>query len=213
MRIQEVETQVGITKKNIRFYEQEGLIFPQRNRENSYREYSEEDVLRLKKIRLFRRLGVPIEDLRKLLTGTLTVSDTMARHTISLDREIKNLELCVMLCQELVQSGMSISELDPDTYLKKMDILESKGASFMNHKHKDIRKKMTGPIIAALVMIGLMGALGALFIWANSVDPIPLPLLLILMLFPVAVCVGVLLALKSRLKELQSGEAEEADQY
>lgn len=213
MRIQEVEAQVGITKKNIRFYEQEGLITPQRNRENGYREYSAEDVLRLKKIRLFRRLGVPIEDLRKLLSGTLTVSDTMARHAISLDREKTNLELCKTLCLEIEHSGLSISELDPDVYLNQMDELETKGASFVDHKKKDIKQKMTGPVLAALVMIFFMLALAALLLWANHVEPIPLPLLLFFLLFPLAVCVGVLLALLSRWKELKSGEAEEADKY
>lgn len=44
MKINEVERLVGITKKNIRFYEEQGLLNPDRNRENGYRDYSEEDV-------------------------------------------------------------------------------------------------------------------------------------------------------------------------
>ena len=44
MKINKVEELVGITKKNIRFYEEKGLITPARNEENRYREYSEEDV-------------------------------------------------------------------------------------------------------------------------------------------------------------------------
>lgn len=36
MRINEVEALVGITKKNIRFYEAEGLLTPRRNSENGY---------------------------------------------------------------------------------------------------------------------------------------------------------------------------------
>lgn len=38
MRINEVERRVGVTKKNIRFYEEEGLLKPGRNAENGYRE-------------------------------------------------------------------------------------------------------------------------------------------------------------------------------
>lgn len=48
MKINEVEQQVNITKKNIRFYEQQGLLSPKRNLENGYRDYSEEDVTELK---------------------------------------------------------------------------------------------------------------------------------------------------------------------
>ena len=41
MKINEVEALVGIPKKNIRFYESEGLLKPERS-SNGYRDYSEE---------------------------------------------------------------------------------------------------------------------------------------------------------------------------
>ena len=37
MKINEVEAAVGVTKKNIRFYEEEGLITPGREPGNGYR--------------------------------------------------------------------------------------------------------------------------------------------------------------------------------
>ena len=52
MKINQVEELVGITKKNIRFYEEQGLINPERNRDNGYREYSLKDVELLNKIKL-----------------------------------------------------------------------------------------------------------------------------------------------------------------
>ena len=66
MKINQVEELVGITKKNIRFYEDQGLINPNRNLENGYREYSLDDVKILNQIKLLRRLEVPIEEIRKL---------------------------------------------------------------------------------------------------------------------------------------------------
>ena len=59
MRINEVEALVGITKKNIRFYEAEGLLTPRRNSENGYRDYGDADVAVLRRIKLLRKLGVP----------------------------------------------------------------------------------------------------------------------------------------------------------
>ena len=50
MKINEVETAVGVTKKNIRFYEEEGLIRPCREPGNGYRSYSQADVERLRRI-------------------------------------------------------------------------------------------------------------------------------------------------------------------
>ena len=64
MRINEVERRVGVSKKNIRFYEEEGLLKPGRNAENGYREYSEADVEQLLKIRLLRQLFDQALDLR-----------------------------------------------------------------------------------------------------------------------------------------------------
>ena len=44
MKINEVEAAVGVTKKNIRFYEEEGLISPSREPGNGYRSYSQADA-------------------------------------------------------------------------------------------------------------------------------------------------------------------------
>ena len=43
MKIKQVEELVGITSKNIRFYEEQGLLQPRRT-ENGYRDYRTEDV-------------------------------------------------------------------------------------------------------------------------------------------------------------------------
>ena len=67
MRINEVEQLVGITKKNIRFYENQGLLHPDRNMANGYREYSDQDVDLLMKIKLLRKLAIPIEEIRNIL--------------------------------------------------------------------------------------------------------------------------------------------------
>ena len=50
MKIKQVEELVGITSKNIRFYEEQGLLTPERA-ENGYREYHEENIKTLKKIK------------------------------------------------------------------------------------------------------------------------------------------------------------------
>jgi len=57
MKIKEVENQVGMTRANIRYYEQEGLLNPTSRNENNYREYSEEDVKQLQRIKILRLLG------------------------------------------------------------------------------------------------------------------------------------------------------------
>ena len=57
MKIKQVEELVGITRKNIRFYEEQGLLNVARA-ENGYREYHQADVIRLQEIKLFRKMDI-----------------------------------------------------------------------------------------------------------------------------------------------------------
>ena len=211
MRINKVEELVGITKKNIRFYEEKGLLNPVRNAENGYREYSEEDVAVLQKIKLLRQLSVPIEEILKLQQGYLTLEDCMRRHVITLDREEENIKQKKSVCKQLEMSGEQLSNMNTDKYLLLMKDMEKEGVRFMDVEHVDKRRK--APIIAALVMILLMCLSIGFVAWAATIDPIPFPMLLIIMAIPAAVIIGVLLALKERMKQIEGGEEDEARKY
>ena len=211
MRINKVEELVGITKKNIRFYEEKGLLTPARNAENGYREYSEEDIVVLQKIKLFRQLSIPIEEILKLQQGYLTLEDCMRRHIIALDREEENVKQKKSICKQLEISGEQLSDMDTEKYLLLMKEMEKEGVRFMNVEQVDKRRR--APIIAAVVMVVLMVICIGFVAWAAKVDPIPIPLLLIIMAIPAAVIVGVLLALKERMKQIEGGEEDAARKY
>lgn len=70
MKIKQVEELVGITKKNIRFYEEQGLLQIERA-ENGYREYHQKDVIRLQEIKLLRKIDISIEEMRAQVTGSV----------------------------------------------------------------------------------------------------------------------------------------------
>ena len=212
MRINKVEELVGITKKNIRFYEEKGLLNPERNTENGYREYSDEDVAMLQKIKLLRQLSIPIEEILKLQKGYLTLEDCMRRHMIFLDREEENVRQKKSICAQLEAEGQKLSTMDTEKYLLLMEQMEKEGVRFMNVTNVD-QKKKNAPIIAAFVMILLMVGLIGLFIWAATVEPIPGPLLAFFIAFPVVTIGGVLLALKERIKPIEGGEEDAARKY
>lgn len=48
MNINQVERLTGVLKRNIRFFEKEGLFLPKRNRENGYCVYGETEIWRIK---------------------------------------------------------------------------------------------------------------------------------------------------------------------
>lgn len=164
MKINEVEQKVGITKKNIRFYEQEGLLKPDRNAQNGYREYSEEDLLLLQKIKLLRKLSIPIEEIRKIKTGVLTMEDALRRHHIFLEREEKNIEEMQLFCQMLMERKEHFSSMNASEYLEKMEHMEKEGTRFMNVRMKDRKHKLFAPLMMSLLMIVLMVSVSVLFV-------------------------------------------------
>ena len=67
LSINQVEKITGVSKRNIRFYEKEGLLLPKRNHENGYRVYDESDVWRIKVIKMLRMLDMPLEEIQSVL--------------------------------------------------------------------------------------------------------------------------------------------------
>ena len=66
MLVNEVSEMVGMTKRAIKYYEEKHLITVKKD-ENGYRNYTEEDVEILRKISVYRKLGIGIEDIEKFL--------------------------------------------------------------------------------------------------------------------------------------------------
>jgi len=216
VKINEVEALVGITKKNIRFYEEQGLLSPKRNSENSYREYGEEEVEILRRIKLLRKLGVPIEEIRQMLNGSHTVADGMRRHLISLEREQRNLEQSMTLCQELQRMDVPVAALDTEAILARMEDMEKGGTSFQNKQEQDIRVRYIAPVIITVVMVALMTCLSVLIFWAYKTAPEESPPVWFLWLTVgvfAAVGGGVVLALTQRIREIGKGEIDDARRY
>ena len=216
MKINEVEAQVGITKKNIRFYEEQGLLSPRRNSENGYRDYEEAEVAILRQIKLMRKLGVPLEEIRRMQAGG-TVGDGMRRHLVTLERELHSLEQSIQLCQSLRDREERLDALDAASLLEEMDRLERGGTTFQDKQKRDAPPvRYVAPVVMAILMSALMAGLIGLIIWLYVTDPAeapPLPLLAALAAIPGVVILGVLLAMMQRIREIQKGEEEEAKEY
>ena len=130
LSIKEVEQLTGITKQNIRYYERQRLISPNRNPENDYREYSDKDIKQLKVIKVLRKLDMPIEEIRKLLNHDITLSDAMEFQKERLTQERDRLSDALDFCNRINES--ELEQFDADSYLIKMEEAEENGAVFAN---------------------------------------------------------------------------------
>ena len=216
MKINEVEALVGITRKNIRFYESEGLLSPRRNSENGYRDYGEAEVEALRRIKLLRKLGVPLEEIRQMQSGTHTVGDGMRRHLVSLERERGNLDQAIRLCGRLTDRQERLCDLDAGAVLAEMDTLEQTGTTFQNKQKRDVRIRYVAPVVITVGMtLLMMGLTGLLFwsIYAGTNGSPPALMLAVLALLPLVVTGGVVLALIQRIREIGRGEEDDAKNY
>ena len=196
LKINEVEALVGITKKNIRCYEAEGLLAPRRNSDNGYRDYGEAEVETLRRIKLLRKLGVPLEDIRQMLSGAHTVGDGMRRHLVTLERERQNLDAAALL--------------------EQMAEMEQSGTTFQNKQSQDIRARYVAPVAVTVLMALLMLGLIWLFLWAFETDPAgapPLPLLAVFIAVPTVVALGAIVSLVQRIREIGRREIDDARQF
>lgn len=216
MKINEVEALAGISKKNIRFYEEQGLLTPRRNAENGYRDYGEEEVAILRRIRLLRKLGVPIEEIRQMFSGSYTVGDVMRRHSITLERERRNLDQSIDLCRELQTMELPVSELDTEGILSRMEEMERGGTTFRNDQKQDIRVQYVAPVTVTAAVVVFVAAMIGVLLWALRIAPEDAPpwwFLAVIIGILAAVCVGTVAALTQRIREIRKGEIDDAKYY
>lgn len=131
MTIKEVEQQVDMKKANIRYYEEEGLLTPQRNKTNNYRDYSMADVEDLKKIKFLRLLDVPVKDIKKIKEGRATVTEVMRERKALLLKELKELAEVEQLCDELIRRGDTFEQLDVTLIDLQSGFFKMRGAKIM----------------------------------------------------------------------------------
>ena len=119
MKIKEVENQTGITSHNIRFYEKEQLIFPQRNPMNGYREYTDADVKLLNRIKLLRILDISVSEIRECIQGRKNLSDVLRIHMDDLKTKEQRIRQNQLLCEQLADLEFDINEV-PDNLLEQI---------------------------------------------------------------------------------------------
>lgn len=129
MKINEVEQILGITKANIRFYEKEGLLSPSRT-ESGYRDYSDSDIARLKTIVIYRKLGIPVQQIADILDGAVSLQDALDANIKSLNAEIEKLNGSLALCKQL--KAEDADTLDAERYWDIVQNQELHGFQFQS---------------------------------------------------------------------------------
>lgn len=121
----EIQKETGLTRKAIEYYEDKGLIHPQKS-ENGYRDYSTKDLEILKKVSIFRKLGMSISDIYQYISSDGdTLSSVLREKQYQLDLDEKRKEILEMIVKgesdELINEKVSLLEMK-ETIYEKLEI-------------------------------------------------------------------------------------------
>lgn len=67
MKVIQLARLLGVTADTVRFYTRINMLNPKKNKTNGYREYSQQDINRLRFVLSARHLGFSVEDIQQIL--------------------------------------------------------------------------------------------------------------------------------------------------
>ena len=101
MRIGEIESITRLSAGTLRYWEERGLVSFQRS-ENSYRDISDETIALLEKIKLFRRLGIAIADIKLWRDNIISERELLSARRLELEADSRSNLDQRKLCEELL---------------------------------------------------------------------------------------------------------------
>ena len=163
MKIKDVAKECKISEKTIRYYESMGLLKIDRSA-NGYRDFQEEQIIRLKEIALLRSLFISIEDIKQYIESKITLDQFLAQQLIALQKDINERQeaktLMIQMQKKCNQPSFSlIEEYDKRLNEKGMrssyQDLELQYLSFSNKQKR-------------LILIGILWALFFSFVFNSG---------------------------------------------
>ena len=119
MTIKDMELQTGLARANIRYYEAEGLITPERA-ENGYRDYSQEDAETLLRVKLLRALGLTVGQIKAVVRGETELDAALSARIAAIQKEKTALDRAGEIAGRLRQAHAQFRTLDARPYLDEM---------------------------------------------------------------------------------------------
>lgn len=108
MLINETAKTCNITKKAIQYYVEQGLVIP-KVLENGYKDFSEKDVKRLKEIALYRKIGLNISEIKRVLKNRNEITNILYQRTLEMEQEKIKQEYL-----KKIEAGTRIEDLEAE---------------------------------------------------------------------------------------------------
>ena len=131
MTIKELEKELGVPRATIRFYEKEGLLNPDRT-SNSYRKYTEQDVVILKKIIILRKIGISVSDIKNSMNNQIGLQELLKENITKLDEQMKELQGAIKITKIMYDKKEEFNTFDEEYYMYQINEEEQSGNKFLD---------------------------------------------------------------------------------
>ena len=164
VKITELSSQLGLSSRSLRYYEQMGLISSVRPAFEKYRFYNAENIERLKQIMVLRKMQIPVKDILRIYENESmsVVVETFINRIHAIDDEIGALAELKRITSEFLQTmqknGVTKISALPLLYEemdKQIELIEER-EPVTYHELTDISERLTKSSDPAIISLPAM---------------------------------------------------------
>ncbi|MEV1026174.1 MerR family transcriptional regulator [Streptomyces sp. NPDC050264] len=126
LTIGQLARRTGLTVRTIRYWSDEGVLYPVARSDGGYRLYDAESVARLELIRTLRELGLGLDDVRHVLAGERDIASVAAAHVRALDARMRTLRLNRAVLSTVAKRNSTTEEMALMNRLARLSAAERK---------------------------------------------------------------------------------------
>ncbi len=165
MKIKDAELLTGLSAKTIRVYESEGLISVRRN-SNAYRDYNEDNIKELKRIKILRQLEIPISKIREFKNGDLQLENILKEKLEELNKGELDIQSKKFTIEVLLKEVKKNPNADLDYYHDDFEYIKSEEFTEFLGEVKELSEiSLTAQLFGTLMLSGPL-----LWLWLNITD-------------------------------------------
>ena len=125
--IKQLSDLAGITRRTLHYYDEIGLLVPTEISGNGYRWYSEQELLRLQQILLYREAGVSLAKIKQILDSTsFDKVSALKEHMEALQKQRTRLEGLITTVKQTINYLQGAGKMSPKELFKSFSEEEEK---------------------------------------------------------------------------------------
>lgn len=131
LSIGQLAKQASVNIETVRYYERRGLLPEPKRRESGYREYAEEDVLRIKFIKRAQELGFTLKEISEMLILRVASKTTCRKVKKQAQAKISDIEEKIRVLEKMKTAlgklAASCEEQEPQRGCAILEYLNEQG--------------------------------------------------------------------------------------